>query len=182
MGSVHLQEGPDYPYRVAISPVGREAALACGGNRPEVRLADFHTGQYRTMTSISSSRIQAMKWSSDGKRLAIVDSDTVRLWERPEEGREAVPTRVLRGHGKPISALAFSPDGTTLASAAADEPVRLWDMATGLGRAVLPIHGKLSTTGISDLAFTPDGRELRDLDVPARRVIRWLADPPDATP
>ncbi len=184
MGSVVLksEDGFAIPSSVAISPDGREATVAVMQRRPEVGLADFQTGQYRTLTSVSSLQVKTMQWSPDGKRLAIGDSEKVLLWERPGEGREPALVRVLRGHGKPVTALTFSPDGATLASAAGDEPVRLWDMATGLERAVLPIHGKLSTTGLTDLAFTPEGRELRGLDVSARRVIRWLADPPNASP
>jgi len=38
---------------------------------------------------------------------------------------------VLRGHAGPIDAVAFSPDGTRLATASQDSTVRIWNTATG---------------------------------------------------
>jgi WD40 repeat protein len=44
--------------------------------------------------------------------------------------------RVMRGHSGHVRALAFAPDGRTLASSSADGSVWLWDVATAAGRAL----------------------------------------------
>jgi RNA polymerase sigma factor (sigma-70 family) len=60
-------------------------------------------------------------------------------------------------HGAGLLTVAYSPDGSTLASAGAGGTIRLWDAATGMPRGAL--H-QPSLTAILTLAFSPDGLTL----------------------
>jgi WD40 repeat protein/serine/threonine protein kinase len=57
-------------------------------------------------------------------------------------------------HGNAVHAVAFSPDGRMLATASADQMVRLWDVAKG-GLLSAPIRHEKAVRAI---AFSPDGR------------------------
>ncbi len=65
-------------------------------------------------------------------------------------GRENIK---LRGHTGPVNGVAFSPDGTRLASACNDGRVKVWDLATG--RELISLRSDAES-----VAFSPDGRRL----------------------
>jgi WD40 repeat protein len=60
---------------------------------------------------------------------------------------------VLTGHTNFVNALAFSPDGSWLATASMDRTVRIWHVATGTERHMLTGHAG----NVLALAVVPDG-------------------------
>jgi WD40 repeat protein len=66
------------------------------------------------------------------------------------------PYRTLEGHPGLVHALAFSPDGSRLASGSGDRLVRLWDARTGALLAALEGH----KDSVKAVAFSPDGKTL----------------------
>jgi WD40 repeat protein len=64
--------------------------------------------------------------------------------------------RALPGNRDSVSALAFSPDGGTVASGAWDSGLRMWDVRTGRPRGVL----SPDRPHVKSVAFSPDGRRV----------------------
>ena len=86
----------------------------------------------------------------------------------------------MTGHRSGVHALAFSPDGKTLASAAEDETLKLWDLATA--EELLTLDGFSGPVWV--LRFSPDGSALVAIGSKAPNepgeIRVWLA--PGAAP
>ncbi|MFQ6021194.1 MAG: protein kinase [Acidiferrobacterales bacterium] len=102
------------------------------------------------------------KPSSQTQVVTATESESRRSPEPPVASRRAesvLPSglaRTLTGHDDWVHAVAFSPDGKTLASASYDRTIRLWNVATGTLHRILRGHDR----GINSVAYSTDGKWL----------------------
>jgi RNA polymerase sigma factor (sigma-70 family) len=162
-------------FRLAFSPDGKTlAAVSCGNpsfappgsSRPEiVRLWEVGTGQLHELAGHTGGAT-SLAFSPDGKVLATGGHDgTMILWDSATR-KQLRKIQLLedvyfhpRGNGFDsggILALAFAPQGKTIASANHDGTVRLFEAATGKQLHVLRGHAHR----VIDVTFSPDGRIL----------------------
>jgi WD40 repeat protein len=149
-----LDPPPKWPW-LNFSPDNRLVAISCrprdGGGGGWTVVWDFRLGVRR---ALPKEDVYRALFSPDGRVMATGFGNDVQLWSVPG----LAPLATLRGHQWTINDLAFSRDGSVLASAGRDNDIRLWDVATGGLRALL--IGHRSGEGLSADAFSPDGRTL----------------------
>jgi tRNA A-37 threonylcarbamoyl transferase component Bud32 len=127
---------------------GEDAAIISG-----VRLWDIATRRDTATTSTTGHFIFETAFSPDGRTLAYGEGDRIRLWDVPGRGLKS-PINAHRS----VDAVAFSPDGKTVAGAGAKVEVETWDVATHQ-------PGQRFAGGTSGkVAFSPDGRYLAACD------------------
>ena len=117
---------------VAFSPDG--TTLASAGGDGTVRLWDVATHRQigRPLTG-HSNRVPEFVCYGGVQPGRQDPGQRQQRWHGAAVGRGHPPARSARpltGHTDWVNSVAFSPDGTTLASGGADDTVRLWDVAT----------------------------------------------------
>ena len=95
--------------------------------------------------------INGMAFSPDGIRLAVASPIGVWIYD-VRAGNEKELDLLTADALNPIS-VAYSPDGTTLASGSDDKTVRLWDARTRKHITILKEH----TDGVNSVVYSPDG-------------------------
>ena len=161
------------PVAPAFRPNARRT-LAWVRSDGRVPVADVFTGRVRALSRARIGRSAvALAWTGDGRRLAVLARDEVRLWNVARDTVRRIP---LDGRGV---ALAASPRGTRLAVLTHDDRWGISTIALAGRDTAFRVRGELR-----NLTFSPDGRTLL-ATWPSRR--RWLVlgaggETLDATP
>ncbi|MEH2040951.1 nSTAND1 domain-containing NTPase, partial [Nostoc sp.] len=80
------------------------------------------------------------------------------VYLRPNENKEnrAIEVNTLEGHSSPVNSVAYSPNGQQLASASADNTIKIWDVSRGQLLKTLTGHSSL----VNSIAYSPNGQHL----------------------
>jgi WD40 repeat protein len=147
---------------LAFSPDGRYLA----GGSYSIGIWNLQTGQIHKLLQGHEGGIKCVAFSKDSRFVASASSDkTARVWNT-ETGETIKTFQTLtplvvkyspepQKWKMPVTGVAFSPDGKTLAMATG-RAVHLWDIASGNQSRVLEGHAQ-SVTGV---VFAPDNRLL----------------------
>jgi WD40 repeat protein len=175
---------PGAGFAMSLSPDGqRIAAPAAGG---AIALWDVASPERASVIRGPPEGVNAVAFSPDSRFLAAAEDSattgtgTVALWMRDGDrwgvARHEVPPSLFGA----VRAIAFSPDGGTIASGSEDGPILLSKVPSGSPRGALT--GNLNN--VEAVAFSPNGRTLasggadgsvRLWDVSSRRLLATLA-------
>lgn len=147
--ALHAQElrGHGGPVRaIAVSADGK--TVVTGSFDESVIRWNAATGSAVAVLRGHAGSVNAVLILHDG-RLATAGQDSrIVLW-----GENSAQLASLEGHSAPVSSLAASPDGRTIASASWDQTVRVWPLDGNKPR-ILEGH----VGNVNAVAFAPDGR------------------------
>lgn len=148
-----------------LALAANDSILATIGEDGIVRVWDTKTGQVIQSIGPNESTKLAVALSPDGALVAAGDGKNIQIWD----ARTGEPFRRLEGywedeeikkdwlgHKKEVTALAFSPDGTYLASGSAEGTTLIWDVEKG--RVACKTRGHLAT--VSEVVFDASGKYL----------------------
>lgn len=155
-----LHSLPKHPAHVVAVVFSRDGALlATDCSDGQVRLWDARSGSWPLVHQWQAHEddgyIHGPAFSATAALLATHSHETAQLWD-VSDPRKPRLLHTLAGHSDRVRSVAFSCDGTQLATGSTDNTVKLWDVATGQLHRTLTDHS-YSANGV---AFHPQHRNL----------------------
>jgi WD40 repeat protein/serine/threonine protein kinase len=154
-------EGADQRITAAACTPGAKLVAALSGPSWQLTVWDGQTGK-RLAAHAAPPDVDRLSFSPGGAMLAAIDvRQNIYLIDRTSGAIRPIDSQAIPH--PPVRAVAFSPDGTRLATGLLlrteegnPSPIALWDTATARRLSTFPGRGEVP----GRLFFTPDGRSL----------------------
>lgn len=155
---------------VAFSPDARWIAAGTRSGKADVFDLTHETIPLALDADASGAgfaNVDAIEFSKDGQSLVTSCGTTLRVWDTDGYRLD----RELSGCTEPVTALAFSPDGKTLAVADSGGTLSLWQWSTGERRETVDAH----FGPCFGLAYSMDGKRIATCGVKDGCLRIWDA-------
>jgi hypothetical protein len=156
------------PPAVTTAAYARTGDVVAFGTHGEVRVFDTADGKPGWVAKVDG-RVTAVAFHPTGKWLAAAAGEpgkagVVGFFRAAPDGRTDLALGAAAAHKDAVYALAFSPDGRTLATAGYDRVIHLWNVPAGAPADLALLKPARTLTDHSDavyaLAWHPDGNLL----------------------
>ncbi len=136
---------------LAFSPLPRQAAV--GDAAGHITLWDLAKRQAVGEMDLLQGPVSSLSYSPDGRMLAVAGREE-KAWLFDLKTTDRVN---LEGHTDLVRTVAFSPDGSGVATGSGDGTVRLWSAPAGTAGRVLTATGM---GAVNAVVFSPDGKQI----------------------
>lgn len=144
-------------YDIVFSPDG--SLLASASADDTVKIWNVKTGERFDTLGQPEGEQSAVVFSPDSKSIVAGGNDRqLRLWTLQSRDKPQINPLKFSGtaHKSPITRIAYSPDGSKIATASEGRELVMWDAAT-----LAPIHRYEDQSDVvTGLTFTPDGKRI----------------------
>jgi WD40 repeat protein len=152
---------------IAVSPDGKWIAVS---SLDQISIIDSENQIVSSMTT-GLGLVNSLSFNKDGTLLAaggcVPDGcaeaqGQVTLWDMSDPKQPKLLSDIRDGHTQRVKAIAFSPDGSYLASGSYDGTIVLWDVLQpdALQAIGIPLQDQNYSGFVTSLAFNPEGKTL----------------------
>jgi len=156
---------PDVVHSVSFAPNNTFVAAACQDRSVLiVHTGNFNPGQapapeFGSIQQIFDQGAAALAVAVHNDNATVLGAGADRS-VRVFRIASPTPVRTLTGHGNYVDCVAFSPDGTQLASCGHDGTVRLWNVSNGQQTRQINAFTQPQVAPVYCVAWSPDGKQL----------------------
>jgi WD40 repeat protein/DNA-binding SARP family transcriptional activator len=156
------------PLATSFDPSGTRLAVASAAE-PMAAVVDAATGDELARLEAHTQPLTDLAWSPDGTSIATSSRDSSARIFDADSGSQRF---ALLGHTSDVMTLDWSPDSDRLVTASADGTAKVWLVTDGGPQALVTLSAQDTRSGVSGVAFSPDGSRVAtgDVGIAAARV------------
>lgn len=152
----HVQSLPSHRGETTSIAFASDGTLVTGGTDGKIRRWKQGSSVYELSQELAlNADVRQAVFSDDGRFLAVAAGRSVSLYMKAQDG-SLIRTREFRDHVDAVYGLAFTKDGTRLATGGLDRTIFIYDAASGNKVNVL----NQAMLGVRTLAYNSDGNRL----------------------